>query len=107
MAHRASRGSVLGEFLRRIGLTLLSVGLAFLFTLLLQPLFPYPFLFVFFGGVMSSAWFGGAAAGLFAVLLSTMLVDYFFVPPHIRFRLARRLRLTSRHSFCVLWPKAG
>jgi C4-dicarboxylate-specific signal transduction histidine kinase len=62
-------------------LTLLSVGLAFGFTLLLQPLFPYPFLFLFFGAVMASAWFGGAAAGLFAVLLSTLLVDYFFVPP--------------------------
>ncbi len=81
MAHRALRGSVVRSFLRSIGLTLLSVGLAFGFTLLLQPLFPYPFLFLFFGAVMASAWFGGASAGLFAVLLSTMLVEYFFVPP--------------------------
>jgi len=62
-------------------LTLLSVGFAFICTLLLQPLFPYPFLFLFFGAVMASAWFGGASAGVFAVLLSTMLVEYFFVPP--------------------------
>src|ERR1700757_4080193 len=81
MTHSALRGSVVRSFLRSIGLTLLSVGLAFGFTLLLQPLFPYPFLFLFFGAVMASAWFGGAAAGLFAVLLSTMLVEYFFVPP--------------------------
>ncbi|HTT17452.1 MAG TPA: ATP-binding protein [Candidatus Sulfotelmatobacter sp.] len=68
-------------FLRPLGLAILSVALAFAFTVLLQPLFPYPFLFLFFGGVMASAWFGGAAAGISAVLLSTVLVDYFFVPP--------------------------
>jgi len=81
MARRVSTGSVVLRFLRRLGVSLLSVGLAFALTMLLQPLFPYPFLFLFFGAVMASAWFGGAAAGLFAVLLSTMLVEYFFVPP--------------------------
>jgi len=30
---------------------------------------------------MASAWFGGTAPGLFAVFLSTLAVDYFFVPP--------------------------
>jgi len=81
MAYRISTGSVLPRFLRRLGVSLLSVGLAFALTMLLQPLFPYPFLFLFFGAVMVTAWFGGAAAGIFAVLLSTILVDYFFVPP--------------------------
>jgi len=50
-------------------------------SLLLQRLFPYPFLFLFFAAVMASAWFGGTAPGLFAVFLSTLAVDYFFVPP--------------------------
>jgi K+-sensing histidine kinase KdpD len=50
-------------------------------TLPLQHFFPYPFLFLFFAAVMTSAWFGGMAAGLFAVLISTLAVDYFFVPP--------------------------
>lgn len=88
MAHSVSSGFVGRRLLRSIGLTLLSVGLAFAFTLLLQPLFPYPFLFLFFGAVMASAWFGGAAAGLFAVLLSTMLVEYFFVPPAHSFSIS-------------------
>lgn len=88
MAYSSSSGLAIGQFLRKLGLTLLAVGLAFAFTLLLQPLFPYPFLFLFFGGVMASAWFGGAAAGLFAVLLSTMLVDYFFVPPFHSFSIS-------------------
>jgi C4-dicarboxylate-specific signal transduction histidine kinase len=38
-------------------------------------------LFVFFAAVMASAWFAGTGPGLFAVLLSTIAVDYFFVRP--------------------------
>jgi K+-sensing histidine kinase KdpD len=65
----------------RYGIALACVAAALLSSLLLQRLFPYPFLFLFFAGVMASAWFGGTAPGLFAVLLSTLAVDYFFVPP--------------------------
>ena len=81
MAYRVSIGSAILRLMRRLGVSLLSVGLAFALTMLLQPLFPYPFLFLFFGAVMASAWFGGTAAGLSAVLFSTILVEYFFVPP--------------------------
>jgi K+-sensing histidine kinase KdpD len=57
------------------------VAAALFLSLPLQNLFPYPFLFLFFAAVMASAWFGGTAPGLFAVFLSTLAVDYFFVPP--------------------------
>lgn len=67
--------------LKRYGIALLSVAVAFVSTLLLGPLFPYPFLFLFFGAVMVSAWFAGLVGGFFAVLISTLLIDYFFVPP--------------------------
>jgi len=60
---------------------------ALVLSVLLQRLFPYPFLFLFFAGVMASAWFGGTAPGLFAVLLSTLAVDYFFVPPFHSFAI--------------------
>ena len=43
--------------------------------------FPYPFLFLFFGAVLASAWFGGMFAGLSAVTFSILAVDYFFIPP--------------------------
>src|ERR1700730_353691 len=36
---------------------------------------------------MASAWFGGTAAGLLAVLVSTLLVDYFFLPPYYTFTI--------------------
>src|SRR5256885_12374005 len=73
----------------RCALALLCVGAAFVPTLLLQNLFPYPFLFLFFGAVMASGWFGGTVSGLFAVLISTGLVDYFFVPPFYSFSVSR------------------
>ena len=76
------------SLIRRGGIALLVVVAAFVPTLLLQRLFPYPFLFLFFGAVMASAWFGGKAAGLFAVLLSTVFVDYFFVPPFYSFSIS-------------------
>ena len=57
------------------------VAIAFGLTFALRFFFPYPVLFLFFAAVMASAWFGGTGAGLFAVLLSTLLTDYFFVPP--------------------------
>ena len=78
--NRSSKVQV-GSVIRRNGTALLSVAAALVLTLLLQRLFPYPFLFLFFAAVMISAWFGGTASGLFAVLLSTLAVDYFFVPP--------------------------
>jgi C4-dicarboxylate-specific signal transduction histidine kinase len=74
--------------LQRYGIALLSVAAAFVSTLCLQHLFPYPFLFLFFGAVMVSAWFGGTAAGLVAVLISTVVVDYFFVPPFYSFSIS-------------------
>jgi signal transduction histidine kinase len=63
------------------GMALLFVSLAIGPELLLTRLFPYPFLFLFFGAVVASAWFGGMMAGLFAVGFSILAVDYFFIPP--------------------------
>ena len=67
--------------LRSGGMALLFVALAIGPEMLLTRLFPYPFLFLFFGAVVASAWFGGMTAGLFAVLFSILSVDYFFIPP--------------------------
>jgi len=69
-----------GTVIRSNAIAFVCVGAALVSTLL-QHLFPYSFLFLFFAAVMTSAWFGGTASGLFAVLLSTLAVDYFFVPP--------------------------
>lgn len=65
----------------RYSISLLCVSAALFASLFLQHLFPYPFLFLFFAAVMAGAWLGGTASGLFAVFLSTVAVDYYFVPP--------------------------
>lgn len=65
----------------RYGLALCFVAGALFLSFLVRPLFPYPFLLLFFPAVMAAAWFAGAGPGLFAVLLSTLAVDYFFIAP--------------------------
>jgi K+-sensing histidine kinase KdpD len=73
--------------IRRYGIALFFVAAAFVSTLLVQRYFPYPFLFLFFAAVMASAWFGGIGPGLFAVVISTLAIDYFFVPPLYSFAI--------------------
>lgn len=73
--------------IRPYAIALLFVAAAFASTVFLQRFFPYPFLFLFFAAVMASAWFGGTASGLVAVLVSTLLVDYFFLPPYHTFSI--------------------
>ena len=84
---RRSDGRLAGSVIRQYGLASFFVAAAFLVSLALQPLFPHPFLFLFFAGVVASAWFGGMLPGLFAVLISTLVVDYFFVPPLYSFAI--------------------
>ena len=89
MARSSCLTKVLGDrkLIRRNAIALLFVAAAFLFTLFLQRFFPYPFLFLFFAAVMASAWFAGTAAGLVAVVASTLLVDFFFLPPYHTFSI--------------------
>ena len=70
------------HLIRRYGIAAAFVSTASVSTLFLQRFFPYPFLFLFFAAVMASAWFAGTSAGFFAVLVSTLVVAYFFVPPY-------------------------
>jgi signal transduction histidine kinase len=78
---RRSKARFVRKTIRPYGTAILLVGSAFVLTFILRYFFPYPVLFLFFAAVMVSAWLGGTGAGLFAVLLSTLVTDYFFVPP--------------------------
>lgn len=77
---RSSKGPSAKAF-QRYGIAFAWVLAALGSSMVLQRLFPYPFLFLFFAAVMASAWLGGTGPGIFAVLLSTVAVDYYFVPP--------------------------
>ena len=62
---------------------------ALMTTFPLQRFISYPFVFLFFGAGMASAWMGGAAAGILAVLFSTLVVSYFFIPPVFSINVAK------------------
>ncbi len=65
------------------------VLVALLWTFPLQPVIAYPFVFLFFGAIMGSAWFGGAVAGFIAVVESSLIITYFFIPPLFSITVAK------------------
>ena len=67
--------------LRPLAIGVVFVLVALLWTFPLQHAIAYPFVFLFFGAIMGSAWFGGMVAGSIAVILSSLLVGFFFIPP--------------------------
>ncbi|HEY9640079.1 MAG TPA: PAS domain-containing protein, partial [Coleofasciculaceae cyanobacterium] len=69
--------------LQRYGVSGLSILVATLLMLLLDPLLAMtqsPFL-LFYGAVMVSAWYGGLGPGLVATALSGLISTYYFIPP--------------------------
>jgi C4-dicarboxylate-specific signal transduction histidine kinase len=67
--------------LSRYGFALVLVSLAMLLSLLLEVPFGNPFWFFFPVAVIASTWFGGRGPGWMAVVLSSLAVLYFFIPP--------------------------
>ena len=67
-------------------LAVLSVAVAVLLTNLLAHLLDT--IPLFYAAVIISSWYGGRWSGLLAVLLATLAVDYYFVPPFHRFTLS-------------------
>jgi C4-dicarboxylate-specific signal transduction histidine kinase len=76
LKHQQAR---VGPFVFKYALALVSVSLALLITKSLQPtMFPTP---LFFAAIVISTWFGGTGPGAIAVLMSTLLLDFYFVSP--------------------------
>ncbi len=75
--------------IKPFGIAVSFVLVALLWTFLLQHVIAYPFVFLFFGAIMGSAWFGGLLAGSLAVILSSIMVTYFFVPPLFSMTVAK------------------
>jgi PAS domain S-box-containing protein len=69
----------------RYGIALLFVGTALGLSLLVHPSLPDGFLIFFLSAVMLAGWFGRTGAGLFAVIVSMVIVDYYFIPPYRAF----------------------
>jgi PAS domain S-box-containing protein len=73
--------------LLRYGMAPLWVGAALLISLVLEPYVPGGFLIVFVAAMMLAGWFGRTGPGLFAVVISIIVVGYFFIAPHRVFRV--------------------
>jgi PAS domain S-box-containing protein len=63
------------------GVAVVAVSSALLLTLLLQPLLNQTIFLLFFAAVAVSAWYGGMKPGLFATVLATIVITYFFIIP--------------------------
>ncbi len=75
--------------LKPIAIAVCFVLVALIWTFPLQHVIAYPFVFLFFGAVMGSAWFGGMVAGFMAVILSSFVIGYFFIPPFFSIDIAK------------------
>src|SRR5262245_4126355 len=69
----------------RYGIALVFVGAALGLSLLVHPAVPDAFLIFFLSAVMLAGWFGRMGAGLLAVVVSIVAVDYFFIQPYKAF----------------------
>jgi PAS domain S-box-containing protein len=87
MPNRFSFRHLLPRHLLRYGLAVVSVGLALLITEMLGHVIKDTPSAFFFAAVMISAWYGGLWPGILASLLSTLALDYFFIPPLYGFSL--------------------
>jgi C4-dicarboxylate-specific signal transduction histidine kinase len=81
---------MIGITLLRYGLAVALVGAALGLTLLLQNVVSTTGYFLFYAAVVTSAWFGGKWSGWLAVVLSTIVVDYAFIPPIHSFGMDRQ-----------------
>jgi len=69
----------------RYGIALGLVNIALFVSLLLQGILPDAFLLLFLAAIVASGWFGSIGPGLFAVVLSVVAMDYYFIPPYRAF----------------------
>lgn len=76
------------RLLLQYGVSLLAFGLALQLTHLLWPVLEPSGATLFFAAIMVAAFYGGLGPGLLVSALSTLAIDYYFVPPFSTFELS-------------------
>ncbi|HYR88093.1 MAG TPA: PAS domain S-box protein [Terriglobia bacterium] len=84
-AHSGHTARISQTHVFRYGIALAFVGAALSLSLLLRPLLPDGFLIFFLSAVMLAGWFGRTGAGVLAVIVSMVTVDYYFIAPYRAF----------------------
>jgi PAS domain S-box-containing protein len=88
--------------LKPCGIAAFFVLVALLWTFPLQQVITYPFVFLFLGAVMGSAWFGGFVSGFIAVLLSSFFVAYFSIPPLYSISVGKNQTFMTAFIACAI-----
>ena len=78
------------------------VLVAHLWTLPLQHVISYPFVFLFFGAIIGSAWFGGFIAGMLATGMSYVLIAFFFIPPLYSISVGNNRTFVAAFVLCAI-----
>lgn len=76
------------RLLLQYSISILVFGLALVLTHLLWPLLEPSATILFFAAIMVAAFYGGLGPGLLVSVLSTLAIDYYFVPPFSTFELS-------------------
>jgi len=92
VAGKRIAGWIIGRGVKPAAIAGYFVLLALLWTFPLQHLIAYPFVFLFFGAIVCSAWFGGFIAGLWAIVMSYVLLAFFFFAPLYSIAVGRESR---------------
>lgn len=83
------------------GVSVLATALAVLITLFLKPLLTPTLSAFFFIAIVVSTWYGGLKPGLLATLLSTLAINYFFIPPLFAFTIASLSDVVRQGAFTL------
>jgi hypothetical protein len=78
------------------------VLVALLWTFPLQHVISYPFVFLFFGAIIGSAWFGGFIAGMLATGMSYVLIAFFFIPPLYSISVGNNRTFAAAFVLCAI-----
>jgi two-component system sensor histidine kinase/response regulator len=95
----AEKASVVWRTCLRYGLAVVFVATALFLSLLVHSIAHNAFVYLFLAAVMASAWLGRRGPGLFAALLASLTLDYFFLPPLYTLGIGRE---AWTHSFPFL-----
>ena len=88
------------------GMAIASTGFALLLTLWLEPLLHRTLGSFFYIAIIFSTWYGGLQPGIVAIVLSALMLNYFFIPPIYQLQISQfgdiiRLGIFSLVAFVI------
>ncbi|OKH38068.1 hypothetical protein NIES2119_10935 [[Phormidium ambiguum] IAM M-71] len=79
-----------------------STAIALLLSLWLQPLLLRNLDAFFYTATVISAWYGGCRSGIVTVILDTLAINYFFIPPLYQLTIAQPINFLQLSTFSLI-----